>query len=103
MTVWQRLTREPALILGVVTAGLSLAVLCGVNISAEQIAQGGVFLGALLALLRFVLTPSAEVIAQEKPDGQVVAGAAAWVDNGREVEVRVKPTAPAAFGTETVE
>ena len=91
MTVWQRLTREPALILGLVTAGLSLAVLFGAPISPEQIAGVGVFLGALIALLRFVLTPSSEVIAQEKPDGQVVAGAATWVPDGRPVDVRINP------------
>lgn len=93
MTVWQRITREPALILGVVTAGLSLAVLFGVNITPEQTAGVGLFLAALLALLRFVLTPAAEVIAQEKPDGQIVAGAAlGGADVGRPVDVRVQPT-----------
>lgn len=91
MTLMQRLSREPALILGLVTAGLSLAVLFGATITVEQIAQIGVFLGALISLLRFISTPSSEVIAQEKPGGQVVAGAAAWVDDGREVEVRIQP------------
>lgn len=77
-----RLTREPALILGVVTAGLALLVLFGVDVSEEQIAGVGVFLGALMALVRFVTAPASEVLAQVKPDGAVVAGKASAAKTG---------------------
>jgi len=82
-----RVVREPALILGVVTAGLSLAVLFGAPLSAEQIAGVGVFVGALVALLRFVTTPSSEVLAQVKPTGEVVAGKATTLPTGQALEV----------------
>lgn len=82
-----RVVREPALILGVVTAGLSLAVLFGAPLSAEQIAGVGVFVGALVALLRFVTTPSNEVLAQVKPSGEVVAGKATTLPTGQALEV----------------
>ncbi len=89
MTIWQRIAREPNLILGVLTAGLSLAVLFGVDLTVEQLAGIGTFLGALVALVRFVSTPAAEVVAQQAP-GQVVptAGPALeGVDNGAAVYV----------------
>jgi len=88
MTLVQRLTREPNLILGVVTAGLSLAVLFGVDLSTEQMAGVGLFLGAVIALVRFVTTPAAEVVAQQKPDQDVpVAGPAADVRDGTPVVI----------------
>lgn len=68
MTIWQRIAREPNLILGVLTAGLSLAVLFGVNLTVEQLAGIGTFVGALVALIRFVSTPASEVVAQKAPD-----------------------------------
>lgn len=77
-----RITREPALILGVVTSGLSLAVLFGLDLTAEQLAQVGVFLGALMTLVRFLTTPASEVVAQVKPDGSVVAGDASAAQTG---------------------
>lgn len=88
MTLLQRLSREPNLILGVVTAGLSLAVLFGVDLSTEQMAGIGIFIGAVFALIRFLTTPAAEVVAQLKP-GKVVAeaGSAATVPNGTDVVV----------------
>ena len=88
MNIWQRLTREPNLILGVITAGLSLAVLFGVDISTEQLAGIGVFVGAVVALLRFVVTPSGEVVAQQKPGEDVPsAGPAAPIEDGTPVVV----------------
>lgn len=85
--MFARLVREPALILGVVTSALSLVVLFGVDVSAEQIAGVGVFVGALVALLRFLTTPSAEVLAQVKPNGDVVAGKATTLETGELVPV----------------
>jgi hypothetical protein len=87
--------REPALITGVVTAAIGLAVLFGLDLSRDQIAGIAVFLGAVMALLRFVLTPSSEVIAQATPEGPV-AGAAAEVVTGQPVAVSVSPISRAA-------
>lgn len=69
MTLTQRLTREPALILGLVTSTTGLLILFGIDLTAEQ--AGGIltFIGALVALLRFIVTPTSEVLAQEQPGG----------------------------------
>lgn len=83
MTLVQRLTREPNLILGVVVAGLSLLVLFGVDLTSDQMAGIGVFLGAVIALVRFITTPANEVVAQQKPGEDVpVAGPAADEPDG---------------------
>lgn len=89
MTIWQRIAREPNLILGVLTAGLSLAVLFGVNLSAEQLAGIGTFIGTLVALVRFVSTPASEVVAQKTPDQIVPTAGPALegVENGTDVYV----------------
>jgi Mn2+/Fe2+ NRAMP family transporter len=89
MNALKRLVREPNLILGLVTAGLSLLVLFGVDITEEQMAGIGVFLGALVFLVRFMVTPSAEVVVQEKPSGELVAGPAAVETTGVPVRVSV--------------
>lgn len=88
MNLWQRITREPAAILGVVTATTGLLILFGVPLTAEQ--AGGIlgFVGALVVLLRFIVTPSAEVAAQRPdPEGPLVAGPASWVTDGAPVVV----------------
>lgn len=83
MSLVQRLTREPNLILGVVVTGLSLLVLFGVDLTGEQMAGIGVFLGAVIALVRFVTTPASEVVAQQKPGEDVpTAGPAADEPDG---------------------
>lgn len=84
----QKLVREPALTIGVITAGLSLAVLFGVNVTGEQMAGVGIFVGAVFGLTRYLTTPSAEVVAQLKP-GNITAeaGPAATVPNGESVVV----------------
>jgi len=92
MNIVQRLVREPNLILGVITAGLSLLVLFGVDLSTEQMAGIGIFIGALVALIRFVTTPAAEVVVQEKPSGEVVAGQAASTPTGTPIAVDIVPT-----------
>lgn len=91
MTITQRLTREPNLILGLVTAGLALLVLFGVHISDAQTAGIGLFLAALIALVRFVVTPAAEVVVQNTPDDETppVAGPAATVATGTPVVVEL--------------
>jgi len=91
-----RLVREPNLILGVVVSGLSLLVLFGVNLSADQMAGIGVFLGAVIALVRFLTTPSSEVVVQEKLNGDVVAGARIPEFKGEKVTVGVSLANPDA-------
>lgn len=92
MNAWQRLTREPNLILGVVVAGLSLAVLFGVDLTADQLAGIGVFVGAVVALVRFVTTPAGEVVAQRKPGDEVAtAGQASVLTTGTPVDVELVP------------
>ena len=93
MGVVSKISREPALLLGVVTAGLSLAVLFGLDVSADQVAGVGVFLGAVMALTRYLTTPAAEVAAQVRPDGTVVAGAAASAPTGRPLPADYVPDA----------
>jgi len=88
-----RVSREPNLILGVVTAGLSLAVLFGVDLSSEQMAGIGLFIGAIFALVRFLTTPTGEVIAQKRPGGQIVGGGATEDLKNQLVEVTLTPTA----------
>jgi hypothetical protein len=84
-----RVTREPALIVGVVTSGLGLAVLFGLEISLEQTAGIVTFLGALMALVRFLTTPASEVVVQAKPNGDIVAGAAASAKTGESLTVDI--------------
>lgn len=91
MTLLQRITREPALLTGVVTSGLGLAVLFGINITKEQVGGIVLFLGAVMGLVRFLTTPAAEVVVQEKPDGTVVAGPASSIGTGEPVDVEVAP------------
>lgn len=86
MKVLSKIVREPALLLGVVVAGLGLLVLFGVDLSKDQIGGIVTFLGAVVALLRFVLTPSSEVVAQLK-DGEVIAGAASVAPTGEPVRL----------------
>jgi hypothetical protein len=87
-----RLSREPNLILGVVTAGLSLAVLFGVDLSSEQMAGIGLFIGAVFALVRYLTTPTNEVLAQKKPNGEIVGGGAVPELKGELVEVGMSKT-----------
>lgn len=84
-----KLVREPNLILGVVVTGLSLAVLFGADITSDQMAGVGIFLGAVIALVRYLTTPAGEVLVQEKPNGDVVAGAALPAIQGKKVDVGV--------------
>ena len=90
MNLVQKLVREPNLILGVVVSLLSLLVLFGVNLSSEQMAGIGVFLGAVIALVRFITTPAAEVVVQQKPGEAYEAGPAAAVPTGTPVVVRAQ-------------
>lgn len=84
-----KLVREPALTLGVIAAGLSLAVLFGADITRDQMAGVGIFVGSLFALTRYLTTPAGEVLVQEKPNGDVVAGGALPAIQGKKVDVGV--------------
>lgn len=90
MTIFDRIYREPAALIAFATAVLAVLTGTGVLTQAGATIALGV-VAAAVGLLRYVVTPSAEVLAQEKPDGQVVAGAATWVADGRPVDVRINP------------
>jgi hypothetical protein len=90
-----RIGREPNAVLGVLTAGLSLAILFGLDITKEQYAGIGVFLGAVFFLIRWITTPWSEVVARRQPGQAVEAGPAAEVPEGTPVElVTGQPPAP---------
>ena len=82
MTWYQRILREPALLVAAITAGLALAVAFGVHLSDTQTSATLGFVAAIAALLRFVTTPSSEVIAQQKPGEPVKATAQAAATYG---------------------
>jgi len=96
MSLLARLVREPALIVGVITAVFGLLAVFGVDLTKQQIGAVVTLAGAVMALLRFVLTPSSEVVAQVR-DGVVVAGPAAVEPTGTEV---VQPGLGDGDGTE---
>jgi hypothetical protein len=82
MTMLDRLTREPAMVLAVFTTGLSAAVLFGLPITAEQVGGVGLFISAVLTLVRYLTVPAKEVLAQRLPNGEIVAGAASAPPTG---------------------
>ena len=94
MTVLQRIQREPTLLTGVVTAAVGLAILLGLD---PKVAGGiTLLIGALITLvLRAFVTPSSEVVVQEKADGAIVAGSASEHMTGRPVSIAVEVDPPA--------
>ncbi|GAA5154847.1 hypothetical protein GCM10023340_39050 [Nocardioides marinquilinus] len=79
MTILERIQREPAALLALATA--VFAVLTGTGVLTE--AGATVALGVVAAsigALRYVVTPSAEVVVQHKPDGDVQFGSAYSTD-----------------------
>lgn len=83
MTIWQRITREPALVTSAIRATLYAAVLFGLPLSVEQSAGVLLAVEAILALVtRAVVTPSAEVVATQRPDQPTPVGS-----NGAAVHV----------------
>lgn len=90
-----RLVREPNLITGLVVAGLGLAVAFGYHITDVQTAALLLFLGAVIALIRFLTTPASEVVAAQQGNGPVTAGKAAenfGIVQGHVVSVDPVPT-----------
>jgi hypothetical protein len=69
-----RLTREPNLVTGAITATFNMLVLLSIiDISNEAVAGINVAIGAWFILIRQFVTPSNEVIAQQKPGKAVRA------------------------------
>lgn len=74
MSYLQKVLRVPNLVIGAVTALFNMLNILGVyNLSADQLASVNLFLGAVFALVTAVVTPSNEVIAQQKPGEPVKA------------------------------
>lgn len=89
MTLVQRIAREPNAILGVIVAAYGLLVAFDVLVlTASQVGATTAFGGAAVILLRWLVTPAGEVVAQQKPDNAgPVAGPAAEVTTGAPVIV----------------
>lgn len=88
-TVLRKISREPVLITGIVTAAFGVLVVFGVELTQDQIGAVVTFVGAGMALLRFLVTPTSEVVATRLDgDASPKAGPAADVETGTSVEVR---------------
>lgn len=88
MTILNRVAREPNALLGVVVALYGILVAFHVLVlNAQQVGAVTAFGGALVIALRWITTPSSEVVAQKKPGESVVAGPAAEINNGLPVQV----------------
>lgn len=89
MSIWQRIAREPNAIVGVIVAGYGVLVAFGVlELTAQQVGAVTALGGALVILLRWLVTPAGEVVAQLKPDRVTpVAGPAAELADGLPVTV----------------
>jgi len=88
MTILQRIAREPNALVGVISATIGLAVLFGFALTVEQVAGVMVFVGAIMVLLRQLVVPAAEVVAQMIPGRPGIrAGAAARAKTGTHVKV----------------
>lgn len=91
MTWYQRILRQPTLITALVVAVLAALPAFGVDLTnAQHVAILGL-VAAVIAILSLFVTPSSEVIAQQKPGGAVTATAKAekrWgIPVGRTVHV----------------
>lgn len=93
------MTREPLFTIASATAiaaaTLGALVAFGVPLTDDQqkavLALVAVLAPLLVAVIaRPTVTPTSEVVAQQTTDGQVVAGQASWVEDGR--TVTVEPT-----------
>lgn len=91
MTLLQRIAREPNAIVGVIVSAYGTLVAFGVlELTATQVGAVTALGGALVILLRWLVTPAGEVIASQPPGAAVPrAGAASNVETGAPVHVRV--------------
>lgn len=89
MNLVQRISREPVAIAGVLIALYSVSVAFDVLVlTNEQYGAIGGLLGAVVFFLRWLTTPSSEVVAQEKPGELPTAGPASDIETGRPVIVK---------------
>lgn len=101
MNLLQRIGREPNAITGVITAAINLLVLFSlIHPTLDQLAGINTFLGAVFFFVRWLTTPSAEVVAQRQPGEATKAGPAAesgpgFIPVGTPVEVVTGPQPPA--------
>jgi hypothetical protein len=92
LALWEKIKREPALLLGLLAAGFALAASFGLELSKEQTGSITAVVVAILALVtRQNVTPNVSVAAKEGPPpaDALVAGPAADVPDGEPVEVFV--------------
>ena len=91
-TIIDRVRREPALVSGIVSAGIALAVAFGLDWTAEQVGAVMAVVAAILAVLtRAQVTPHVDVL-EHAVDGEVVAGPAnELVAEGHVVREIVEP------------
>lgn len=91
MTIWQRIAREPNAIAGVLVGAYGLLVAFDVIVlTATQFGAVTAFGGAVVFLLRWLVTPAGEVVVQQKPDEVVqTAGPAAEVATGAPVHAQI--------------
>lgn len=91
-TILDRIRREPALISGLVSAVIALAVSFGADLSSEQVGAVMAVVAAVLAVLtRAQVTPHVNVV-EHAVDGEVVAGPAnELVAEGHVVREIVEP------------
>lgn len=76
MTLLQRIARQPVAIAGLIVATYGLLVAFGVlELTDPQLGAVTTFGGAVIFLLRWLVTPAGEVVIQEKPDGTLLTGA----------------------------
>lgn len=91
MTLLQRIAREPNAILGVIVAGYGLLVVFGIlELTAQQVGGVTAFGGSLVVLLRWLVSPAAEVVVQQKPGEEMqTAGPAADIETGAPVYAKI--------------
>lgn len=91
MTLIQRIARNPVAAVGLGTALYGVLVAFGVlELTVEQTGALTTFAGAVFFALRWLVTPSAEVVVQQRPgDIAPVAGEASDVKTGAPVYAHV--------------
>lgn len=91
MNTWQRIARNPVAIVGLLTALYGVLVAFGVlELSAEQTGALTTLAGSAFFALRWFVTPTAEVVVQQRPDEITqTAGPAADVATGEPVHAHV--------------
>lgn len=96
MTLLQRIAREPNAIAGLLAALYGALVAFGVlELTVAQVGACVGVWGALVAALRWLVTPAAEVLVQLRPsDDQPVAGPASMWETGRPVLPQITPLPP---------